>query len=61
MVGDGIIKQTTVFARLGERCVRTSELPLLVRFGVFSFLFASESRAFGVIFFAPFREDSKSL
>ena len=50
MVGDDIIKQATVLARLREQGVGDAS-PRLV---CFSLLFASESRVFGVYFFRAF-------
>jgi hypothetical protein len=58
IAGDEHLKTHTGTVKTGINgpCARTLELPLLVRPGVFFFLFVSESRFFAV-FFAPFPEE----
>jgi len=49
----GILKQTgtsTVLTRIRERCARTSELPLLVRSGVFFFFICLGRKVFWCVF-----------
>ena len=54
-----VVSGTTVRTRINNPCARTLELLLLVRSGVFSFLFVSESTFFGA-FVDPFPEEDIS-